>query len=109
MTERHVYMDHSATTAVDGAVLEAMLPYFSVRYGNPNSLHFWGREARKGVNAAREQLASLLGAESSEIVFTGGGSEADNLAIKGAAFTHRDKGHHVITTAIEHQDRKSVV
>lgn len=102
MTGRQVYMDHSATTAVDGAVLEAMLPYFSVRYGNPNSLHLWGREARKGVNAAREQLASLLGAESSEIVFTGGGSEADNLAIKGAAFTHRDRGRHIITTAVEH-------
>ncbi|MDO9508408.1 MAG: cysteine desulfurase NifS [Thermovirgaceae bacterium] len=102
MTERHVYMDHSATTAVDGAVLEAMLPYFSDRYGNPNSLHLWGREARKGVNAARDQVASLLGAESSEIIFTGGGSEADNLAIKGFTFTHREKGRHVITTAVEH-------
>lgn len=102
MTERYVYMDHSATTAVDPAVLEAMLPYFSDRYGNPNSIHRWGREARKGVDMAREQLASLLGAESPEIIFTGGGSEADNLAIKGAAFTHRDKGRHVITTAVEH-------
>lgn len=102
MTERHVYLDHSATTAVDGEVLEAMLPYFSDRYGNPNSLHLWGREARKAVNAAREQVASLIGAESSEIIFTGGGSEADNLAIKGAAFTHREKGRHVISTAVEH-------
>ena len=102
MTERHVYLDHSATTAVDSAVLEAMLPYFSERYGNPNSLHLWGREARKAVNAAREEVASLIGAESSEIIFTGGGSEADNLAIKGAAFTHREKGRHVITTAVEH-------
>ncbi len=102
MTERHVYLDHSATTAVDSAVLEAMLPYFSERYGNPNSLHLWGRVARKAVNAAREQVASLIGAESSEIIFTGGGSEADNLAIKGAAFTHREKGRHVITTAVEH-------
>ncbi len=102
MTERHVYLDHSATTAVDSAVLEAMLPYFSERYGNANSLHLWGRVARKAVNAAREQVASLIGAESSEIIFTGGGSEADNLAIKGAAFTHREKGRHVITTAVEH-------
>lgn len=102
MTKRYVYMDHSATTAVDAEVLNAMLPFFSDRYGNPNSIHSWGRDARKGVDAAREQLASLLGTESSEIIFTGGGSEADNLAIKGAAFTRREKGRHVITTAIEH-------
>lgn len=102
MTVRYVYMDHSATTAVDRSVLEAMIPYFSEKYGNPNSIHAWGREARKGVDVARGQLASLLGAESTEIIFTGGGSEADNLAIKGAAFTHRDRGRHVITTAIEH-------
>ncbi|HOI82010.1 MAG TPA: cysteine desulfurase NifS [Synergistales bacterium] len=102
MTERYVYMDHSATTAVDRSVLEAMLPYFSEEFGNPNSLHIWGRKARKAVNEAREKVAALVGADASEIIFTGGGSEADNLAIKGAAFARRDKGRHVITTAIEH-------
>lgn len=102
MAERYVYLDHSATTAVDPAVLEAMLPFFSKEYGNPNSLHSWGRNARKAVDSARAKVASLIGAESSEIVITGGGSEADNLAIKGFAFTHRDKGRHVITTAVEH-------
>ena len=102
MTERYVYMDHSATTAVDRSVLEAMLPFFSEHYGNPNSLHLWGRTARKAVNQAREKVASLIGADASEVIFTGGGSEADNLAIKGAASTRKDKGKHVITTAVEH-------
>lgn len=102
MTKRNVYMDHSATTAVDTSVLEAMLPFFSDRYGNPNSIHSWGREARRGVDAARGQVASLINADGAEIIFTGGGSEADNLGIKGAAFPRRDKGRHVITTAVEH-------
>ncbi len=102
MTGRYVYMDHSATTAVDSSVLEAMLPFFSDKFGNPNSIHSWGRESRKAVDAARGKVASLIGADPGEIIFTGGGSEADNLAIKGAAFTHRDKGRHIITTAVEH-------
>ena len=102
MTGRYVYMDHSATTAVDKSVLEAMLPFFSDKFGNPNSIHSWGRESRKAVDAARGKVASLIGADPGEIIFTGGGSEADNLAIKGAAFTHRDKGRHIITTAVEH-------
>ncbi len=85
-------MDHSATTAVDGSVLEAMLPFFSDNYGNPNSLHIWGRTARKAVNEAREKVASLIGADAPEIIFTGGGSEADNLAIKGAASTRKTRG-----------------
>ncbi|MFZ2812566.1 MAG: cysteine desulfurase family protein, partial [Thermovirgaceae bacterium] len=102
MTERQVYMDHSATTAVDRGVLEAMLPFFSEEYGNPNSLHAWGRRARKAVNEAREKVAALIGADASEVIFTGGGSEADNLAIKGSTSMRKDKGRHVITTAIEH-------
>jgi cysteine desulfurase len=102
MTQRKVYLDNSATTKVDKRVLEAMLPYFSETYGNPNSLHAWGREARKGVDKARSQVAELIGAEPKDIIFTGGGSEADNLAIKGTAWAMRDKGRHIITSCIEH-------
>ena len=102
MSARKVYLDNSATTQVDERVLEAMMPYFSKTYGNPNSLHEWGRDARKGVDKARSQLAELIGAQPKDIIFTGGGSEADNLAIKGAAWTLKDKGRHIITSAIEH-------
>ena len=102
MNPRKVYLDHSATTAVDESVLEAMLPFFRGSYGNPNSLHAWGREVRSSVDRAREQVASLLGAQPREILFTGGGSEADNLALKGVAWARKDKGRHLITSAIEH-------
>lgn len=102
MDTRRVYLDNSATTQVDKKVLEAMLPYFSEVYGNPNSLHSWGREAKKSVDKAREQVAALIGTEGKNIIFTGAGSEADNLAIKGAAWTLRGKGSHIITSAIEH-------
>ena len=102
MNPRKVYLDHSATTAVDERVLEAMLPFFRGSFGNPNSLHAWGREARKGVDNARSQVAQLIGAEPKEVIFTGGGSEADNLAIKGAAWALKDKGKHIITSSIEH-------
>ncbi len=102
MTPRKVYLDNSATTQVDKRVLEAMLPYFSETYGNPNSLHTWGRDARKGVDKARTQVAELIGAQPKDIIFTGGGSEADNLAIKGTAWALKDKGKHIITSCIEH-------
>jgi cysteine desulfurase len=102
MEQRRVYLDHSATTPVDDRVLEAMMPFFKEDFGNPNSIHAWGRRVRERVNMAREQVASLLGAEPREIVFTGGGSEADNLAIKGAALALKARGKHVITSAIEH-------
>lgn len=102
MPSRKVYMDHSATTFVDPAVLETMLPFFSEKYGNPNSVHAWGREVRSCVDEARSQVASLVNAAPREILFTGGGSEADNLAIKGVAEVLSDKGRHVITSAIEH-------
>ncbi len=102
MTPRKVYLDNSATTQVDKRVLEAMLPYFSEDYGNPNSLHAWGRQARAGVDKARAQVAELIGAQPKDIIFTGGGSEADNLAIKGAAWALKDKGKHIITSSIEH-------
>lgn len=102
MEVRKVYLDNSATTQVDKKILEAMLPYFSELYGNPNSLHSWGREAKKGMDKARGQVAELIGTEAKNIIFTGGGSEADNLAIKGAAWSLRGNGGHIITSAIEH-------
>lgn len=99
---RFVYLDHSATTPVDQKVLEAMLPFFSMDFGNPNSLHAWGRKARQAVDQARDEVSRLINAEPSEIIFTGGGSEADNIAIKGVALAKKDKGRHIITSAIEH-------
>ncbi|NLH95704.1 MAG: cysteine desulfurase NifS [Synergistaceae bacterium] len=95
-------MDHSATTCVDPSVLQKMLPFFSEKYGNPNSVHAWGREVRTAIDEARASVARLLNAEPREILFTGGGSEADNLAIKGVAESLSGKGRHVITSAIEH-------
>ncbi len=99
---RSVYLDHSATTPVDHDVLEAMMPYFTSDFGNPNSLHAWGRKARQAVDQARDEVSRLINAEPSEIIFTGGGSEADNIAIKGVALAKKDKGRHIITSAIEH-------
>lgn len=97
---RRIYMDHSATTPVAPEVLEAMLPYFREKYGNASSLHAFGREARDAVESARESLASLIGASPEEIYFTSGGTESDNLALKGVALSGR--GRHIITTSIEH-------
>lgn len=97
-----IYLDHSATTPVRAEVLEAMLPYFSLGFGNPSSIYTIGQEARKAVDDAREQAARVLGARMSEIVFTSGGTESDNAALKGAAFALRHTGNHIITTAIEH-------
>ena len=104
MTPREVYLDNSATTKMDPRVLEAMLPYWSENYGNPNSLHRRGREARSAVDAARASVAALINADPRDIIFTGAGSEADNLAVKGAAWAlkAKGKGNHIITSAIEH-------
>jgi cysteine desulfurase len=82
---RNVYLDNNATTKVDPLVLEAMLPYFTDIAGNPSSIHKAGRDARRAVERAREQVAKAIGCEKNEVYFTGGGSEADNWAIKGAA------------------------
>jgi cysteine desulfurase len=79
-----------------------MLPYFSEKYGNPSSLHSFGQEAKTAVEKAREQVAKLIGAKPEEIVFTSGGSEADNFAIEGVAFQNQEKGNHLITSVIEH-------
>jgi len=99
---RQIYMDHSSTTPVDAAVAEAMLPYFSDRFGNPSSLYTIGREARRAMEDARANVADLIGAKKEEIIFTGGGTESDNLAIKGSAYRNRKKGDHIITSSIEH-------
>ena len=101
----HIYLDHSATTPVDEQVVAAMLPYWTQGYGNPSSGHHYGREAKKGLETARRQIADLLGAKSSEIVFTGCGSEADNLALRGAMWAARQsgRGNHLITSTIEHE------
>ena len=97
---RRVYLDHNASTPVHPEVVEAMLPYFSERFGNPSSVHAFGREAREGLDNARQQIAHFLSVGKEEIVFTSGGTESDNMAIKGVALAHR-KGH-IITSQIEH-------
>jgi len=99
---RKIYFDHSATTPVDDRVLEKMLPFFSTTFGNPSSIHNYGREARMALNAARENLASLIHAAPDELIFTSGGTEADNLAIKGLAFHPNNQRRHIITTSVEH-------
>ncbi len=101
MTDR-IYLDYAATAPVLPEVLEAMLPFFTERYGNPSGIHGTGRDAHKAVEQARRQTAAALGAESREICFTSGGSESDNLAIQGTAFALREKGDHIVTSRIEH-------
>src|SRR5579863_175307 len=102
MPERIVYLDHAATTALDPRVLDAMLPYFTTEYGNASSIYTLGRHAMQALDAAREQVADIIGSRPTEISFTGCGSESDNLAIKGVAFAAQKKGNHIITSAIEH-------
>ncbi len=100
---KKIYLDHAATTPVDPEVLQAMLPYFTDSFGNPSSIHSFGRETRKIIEDARVIVAKELGAgEPREIVFTGCGSESDNLALKGIASAYKDKGNHIITSSIEH-------
>ena len=100
--ENRIYMDNNATTQVADEVREAMMPYLGVEHGNPSSIHGIGRDAREAVENARRQVARLINAQPRRIIFTGGGSEADNLAIKGVAFSRHDKGNHIITTTTEH-------
>lgn len=97
-----IYMDHSATSPVDPEVFEAMKPYFVDEFGNASTLYSLGRDARKAMENAREHVASLIGAKTEEIVFTAGGTESDNIAIKGTAYKLKDKGNHIITSSIEH-------
>ncbi len=97
---KRVYLDHAATTPVDSEVIEEMLPFFRKKFGNASSLHSWGREARQALEQSRQKVAKLINADADEIIFTGSGTESDNLAIKGIAFKH-GKGH-IITSKIEH-------
>ena len=97
-----IYMDHAATTSLRPEVLEAMLPYFSESYGNPSSIYTLAQEARKAVDESRETVARILGGRASEVIFTSGGTESDNTAVKGAAMALWPTGNHVITTSIEH-------
>ena len=103
---KRIFMDHASTTKVDADVLEAMLPYFTKYFGNPSSIHSFGRESAAAVETTREHIAQLLGARESEIIFTGGGTESDNTALKGVAFLNKEKrkekGPHIITSTIEH-------
>ncbi|GAB4569146.1 MAG: cysteine desulfurase family protein [Anaerolineae bacterium] len=99
-----IYLDHSATTPVDPRVVEAMLPYFTERYGNPSSLHRLGREASQAMEAARRTVAEILNCRPHEVIFTSCGTESDNLALRGVALAQRQRGRgaHLVTTAVEH-------
>ena len=99
---KRTYLDHAASTPVDKRVVEAMLPFFTEIFGNPSSVHSFSREAKEAVNRAREAAAAFIGAEPGEVVFTCGGTESDNAAVKGVAYAGREKGGHIITSKIEH-------
>jgi len=106
---RKVYLDHSATTPSDPRVVEAMLPYLTERFGNASSVHSFGQEARAAVDRARRQVAAFAGARANEIVFTSGGTEANNLAIRGLGEAAQSHGRHIITSAIEHPSVRSSI
>jgi len=99
---RRIYLDHAATTPTRPEVVKAMLPYFADDFGNPSSIYSYGQEAKGAVEEARSKAAELIGARSEEIVFTSGGTEADNFALKGVAYANEHKRNHIITTSIEH-------
>ena len=99
---KKVYFDNAATTQTDKDVAATVLEYMTNTFGNPGSVHAFGREARKAVDIAREQVAKLIGAQPNEIFFTSGGTESDNISIKGVAYANRNRGKHIITSAIEH-------
>lgn len=102
MSRGAVYLDHSATTPVDAHVLEAMLPYFSDVYGNGSSAHRFGRSAEQAIEDARESIARILNCKPEEIVFTSGGTESDNLALRGVAWARREQGRHIVVSSVEH-------
>ena len=99
---KKIYLDNAATTPTDARVIEAMLPFFSQVYGNPSSLHAFGQEAKHAIEEARYIAAQFIGASQEEVVFTSGGTESNNSAIKGVAYARHDKGNHIITSRIEH-------
>ncbi len=102
METKRIYVDHSATTPLRREVLDTMLPYLERDFGNASTVYAEGREAKKAINIAREQVAKAIGAEENEVFFTGSGTESDNWAIRGAALANREKGNHIITSAVEH-------
>ena len=97
-----VYLDHAATTPLRTEALEAMIPYFTEVFGNPSSIHTLGQEARRALESAREVVSKVLECRASEVVFTGGGTESDNAAIRGGAFALKQTGNHIVTTEVEH-------
>ena len=99
---KEIYLDHNATTPIREEVLDLMFTIYRGKAANPSSIHFYGRKAREFIDEARRRLAEAIGARPEEIVFTGGGTEADNLAVQGVAYASREKGNHIITSAIEH-------
>src|SRR3954469_7045794 len=99
---RPTYLDHAATTHLDERVLEVMLPYLRERWGNPSSLYSHGRVARRALDESRDTVAQVLKCRPSEVLFTSGGTESDNLALKGVAFARRQDGDHIVTTKVEH-------
>lgn len=108
MSNRRIYLDHSATTPVDAQVLQAMLPYFGENFGNASSVHGYGQQARAAVDRARRQVAALIGAKQNEVVFVSGGTEANNLALRGITEVAVSTPKHIITSAIEHPSVRGV-
>ena len=108
MSNQRIYLDHSATTPVDPRVVAAMLPYLTGKAGNASSVHSFGQEARAAVDRARRQVAALIGARQNEIIFVSGGTEANNLAIRGLCETQHQQAGHIITSAIEHPSVRGV-
>jgi cysteine desulfurase len=105
---RRVYLDNSATTPVDARVVEALLPYLTERFGNASSVHFYGQEARGALERARREVAALVGARANELVFLSGGTEANNLALRGLCEAQAAHGRHIITSAIEHSSVRGI-
>src|SRR2546422_21929 len=105
---RRVYLDHSATTPVDPRVVEAMMPFLTEKFGNASSVHFFGQEARAAVDRARREVAALVGARPNEIVFLSGGTEANNLAIRGVCEAAESHGRHIVTSEIEHSSVRGI-
>ncbi|MBU1071790.1 aminotransferase class V-fold PLP-dependent enzyme, partial [bacterium] len=102
MKNAPIYLDTNATSPIDPRVAESMLPYLSDHFGNPGSGHAYGQRAREAVARARGQVSGLLGCAPDEVVFTSGGSESNNLAIKGTAWAREDRGRHLVISAVEH-------
>ena len=99
---KRIYLDYAATTPTDPEVVKAMLPYFAEQFGNPSSIHSFGQESKAAIEESRENIANLLGAMPDEIIFTSGGTESNNWALKGIAYANESKGNHIITSSIEH-------